>query len=190
MELLRSILDRIYLFFFLIHIPILFCVDLVPLYPSHFWQPEDSPLHILSTLRDYYFTTYNDQFFRPPPAPIPTFFPLYAYLELLFHLPVSLWAVRVFLSAPRRSSGSSQSRISGSAELLLLVYGIETILTTLTCIYDAVHWDPAVVTLEQKKVLIGGMYGGYLALAIILTIDMYTRILNRFQAVDALKKTQ
>ncbi|KAI1820001.1 transmembrane protein 6/97 [Xylaria intraflava] len=185
---IRSVLDRVYLVYFLIHIPILFLVDLVPLYPSHLWQPEESPLHILSTLRDYYLENYNDQFFRPPPAQIPTFFPLYAYLELLFHLPVSLWAVRVFLRGPRRSS--SRARLSGSAELLLLVYGIETALTTLTCMYDAAHWDPAVVTLEQKKVLIGGLYGGYFALAVLLTVDMYGRVLNRLRVADAVKKAQ
>ncbi|KAI1430690.1 transmembrane protein 6/97 [Xylaria sp. CBS 124048] len=196
----RSILNRVYLVYFLIHIPVMFFVDLVPLYPSSLWQPRDSPLHFLSTLRDYYLNTYNDQFFRPPPAPIPTFFPLFAYLELIFHLPISLWAVRVFLRAPGgKSSGSSssgsssssgRSHLSGSAELLLLVYGIETALTTFTCMYDAAHWDAEVVTFGQKKVLIGGLYGGYFALAVLLTVDMYTRVLNRLNVVDAVKKAQ
>ncbi|KAI3316675.1 transmembrane protein 6/97 [Xylariaceae sp. AK1471] len=184
----RSILDRIYLVYFLIHIPILFCVDLVPLYPASLWAPPSSPLHILSQLRQYYITTYNDQFFLPPPAKIPSFFPLYAFLELVFHLPVSIWAVRALY--PSTSKSKSGSGLSGGAELLLLVYGLETALTTLTCMYDAALWDPAVVTLAQKRVLIGGLYGGYFALAVLLTTDMYTRVLKRINAVDAAKKAQ
>ncbi|KAI1817439.1 transmembrane protein 6/97 [Poronia punctata] len=179
----QSILDRVYLVYFIIHIPILFCVDLVPFYPRTLWEPPNSPLHILGQLRTYYLTTYNDQFFLPPPAEIPSFFPLYAVLELLFHLPVSIWAVRVFLN--RGGKG-----IPGSAELLLLVYGVETALTTLTCMYEAALWDGDVVSFEQKVVLIGGLYGGYFALAVVLTVDMYMRVLRRLNAADAVKKVQ
>lgn len=130
-------------------------MDLVPLYPASLWASPSSPLHFLGDLRTYYIEAYNDQFFARPPAEVPSFFPLFAVLELVFHLPVSLWAVCAFWS------GSS---LSGSAELLLLVYGLETALTTFTCMYDAALWDPAVVSFEQKTVLIGGLYGGYFAL--------------------------
>ncbi|KAI0403754.1 transmembrane protein 6/97 [Xylaria palmicola] len=178
----RSFLDRIYLVYFLIHIPILFCVDLVPLYPEALWVPESAPLHALARLRRYYIAAYNDQFFLPPPAVVPSFFPLYAALELVFHLPVSLWAARALLpSAPP---------LSGAAELLLFAYGLETALTTLTCVWDITRWDPAVVTAAQKTVLAGGLYGGYLALAVLLTVDMYTRVLKRVNAADAVKKAQ
>ncbi|KAI1473778.1 transmembrane protein 6/97 [Daldinia eschscholtzii] len=176
----RSWLNKVYLVYFLIHLPVLFCVDLVPLYPTSFWVPPSSPLHFLYDLRVYYINTYNDQFFAPPPATIPSFFPLFAFLELVFHLPVSLWAVRTLFGG----------KLNGSAELLLLVYGIETVLTTATCMYEAFLWDPAVVTAEQKVVLLCGLYGGYLAIAAILSADMYTRLLKRLDAVDARKKIQ
>lgn len=68
---------------------------------------------------------------------------------------MSLWAVRAL---------AAKGPLPGRAELLLLVYGVETALTTLTCMYDAALWDPAVVTAAQKRVLIGGLYGGYFAL--------------------------
>ncbi|KAI2618088.1 transmembrane protein 6/97 [Hypomontagnella submonticulosa] len=174
-------LDKVYLVYFLIHLPVLFCVDLVPLYPASLWVPESSPLHFLYNLRVYYIETYNDQFFAPPPAPIPSFFPLFAFLELVFHLPVSLWAVRALVS--RRG-------LDGRAELLLFVYGVETALTTATCMYEAYLWDPAVVTAEQKMVLLGGLYGGYFAVAALLTADMYVRLVKRLDAVDARKKVQ
>ncbi|KAI1326113.1 transmembrane protein 6/97 [Xylariaceae sp. FL0255] len=176
----RAVLDKVYLVYFLIHIPVLFCVDLVPLYPQSLWVPASSPLHFLWDLRQFYIKNYNDQFFLPPPAPIPSFFPLYAFLELVFHLPVSLWAVGVL----------SKGKVKGSAEILFLVYGLETALTTATCMYDAVLWDPAVVTFDQKLVLVGGLYGGYFAVAMLLTIDMYGRLLNRVNHTDAVKKVQ
>ncbi|KAI1420952.1 transmembrane protein 6/97 [Xylaria sp. FL1777] len=176
----RSVLDRVYLVYFLIHIPVLFCVDLVPLYPRALWEPHDAPLRFLGELRRYYAAAYNDQFFQPPPVEVPNFFPLFAFFELVFHLPVSLWAVRAIWGGVR----------SGASELLLLVYGLETALTTLTCIYEAAFWDPAVVTLEQKAVIMGGLYGGYFALAVLLTVDMYARVLQRIQVADGVKKVQ
>ncbi|KAI0165590.1 transmembrane protein 6/97 [Xylariaceae sp. FL1272] len=179
----RSVLDTVYLAYFLIHIPILFCVDLVPLYPQTLWLPKEAPLHFLAQLREYYIENYNDQFFLPPPAEIPSFFPLYAFLELVFHLPVSLWAVRTLWS--RGPKG-----LSGSAEILFLVYGVETALTTATCMYDAALWDPAVVTVSQKITIVAGLYGSYFALAMLLTVDMYARLLKRVNAADAAKKTQ
>ncbi|KAI1208496.1 transmembrane protein 6/97 [Annulohypoxylon truncatum] len=187
----RYYLDKVYLTYFLIHLPVLFCVDLVPLYPTSLWVPPSSPLHFLYELRVYYIETYNDQFFAPPPAPIPSFFTLFAFLELVFHLPVSLWAVRALLAGGRDTgSAVKRSGLSGRAELLLLVYGIETALTTAACMYEAFLWDPAVVTAEQKVVLLGGLYGGYFALAVLLTVDMYARLLSRLDAVDARKKDQ
>ncbi|KAI1455925.1 transmembrane protein 6/97 [Annulohypoxylon moriforme] len=187
----RYWLDKTYLTYFLIHLPVLFCVDLVPLYPTSLWVPPSSPLHFLYELRVYYIETYNDQFFAPPPAPIPSFFPLFAFLELVFHLPVSLWAVRALFGGGRNAgSAVKRSGLSGPAELLLLVYGVETALTTATCMYEAFLWDPAVVSAEQKMVLLGGLYGGYLAVAVLLTVDMYARLLSRINAVDAGKKNQ
>ncbi|KAK5624884.1 hypothetical protein RRF57_000600 [Xylaria bambusicola] len=157
------------------------CVDLVPLYPHSLWQPSGAPLRFLGELREYYVSTYNDQFFKPPPAEIPSFFTLFAFLELTFHLPVSLWAVGAL-------KGGKLS--SGGAELLLLVYGLQTAITTFTCMYDAALWDPAVVTFEQKKTLVGGLYGSYFALSVILTADMYGRVLKRMKVADAIKKAQ
>ncbi|KAI2602161.1 transmembrane protein 6/97 [Hypoxylon sp. NC1633] len=177
-------LDKLYLTYFLIHLPILFCVDLVPLYPSRLWVPSASPLHFLYRLRVYYIETYNDQFFAPPPAPIPSFFTLFAFLELVYHLPVSVWAVRALY----RGAGN----LDGRAELVLLVYGIETALTTATCMWEAYLWDPVVVTAQQKVMLLGGLYGSYLAvgIAVLLTADMYARLLMRLSAADIRKKIQ
>ncbi|KAK9422504.1 putative Transmembrane protein 6/97 [Seiridium unicorne] len=179
----RSWLDKVYLVYFVLHIPILFhpVVDLVPFYPRSLWSTADSPLSFLGDLRVYYLETYKDQFFAPPPAPIPSFFPLFAFLELVFHLPVSVWAVRKLWSGPG---------LNGQAELLLLVYGVETVLTTATCMWEAWLWDEKLVNLNEKVVLLGGLYGAYFALAAVLSVDMYLRLQKRLDVVDGRKKIQ
>ena len=142
-------------------------VDLVPLYPAALWAPEGAPLHFLADLRAYYLAEYGDQFFAPPPAMVPSFFAVFALLELVFHLPVSVWAVGRLAGGGggrSRGKGQGQGRLRGGDELLLLVYGLETALTTATCMYEAYLWDPALVSARQKVVLLCGLYGGSLAL--------------------------
>lgn len=60
------------------------CVDLAPLYP-----PALRP-RALDDLRSWYIATYKDQFFTDPPA----WFGVYVWMEVVFHVPFSLWAVR------------------------------------------------------------------------------------------------
>ncbi|KAI1874932.1 uncharacterized protein JN550_002361 [Neoarthrinium moseri] len=180
----RHWLDNVYLVYFVLHIPILFFVDLVPFYPRAIWATPDAPLSFLGDLRVYYLETYKDQFFAPPPAPLPSFFPFFAVLELVFHLPVSAWAVGALWPS------STKASLSGRAELLLLVYGLETVITTATCMWEAWLWDEALITLKEKAVLLGGLYGAYFALAAVLSVDMYARLLRRLDAVDQRKKVQ
>jgi hypothetical protein len=75
--------DCAYLIFFVTHIPIIFLIDTVPLQPSYLVS--DLSHH----LRSYYITTYRDKFFSEPP----TWFTAFVWMELLYHVPLSLWAV-------------------------------------------------------------------------------------------------
>ncbi|KAH7031657.1 transmembrane protein 6/97 [Microdochium trichocladiopsis] len=170
-----SWLDKVYLVYFAIHIPVMLCVDLVPLYPHSLWVPASAPLHFLHDLRAWYLATYADQFFAAPPAVAPAFFTFFTLLELVFHFPVSVWAVR-------RLGGK---QLDGAAELVLLVYGIETVLTTACCMFEAYHWDAALVTSEQRVMLLTALYGSYLAVATLLSVDMYARLLNRVSPSSA-----
>lgn len=43
----------------------------------------------IADLRRWYITTYNDQFFVKPPA----WFTTYLWIELIYHVPVSVWAI-------------------------------------------------------------------------------------------------
>jgi EXPERA (EXPanded EBP superfamily) len=62
-------------------------VDLTPFYPTSL-KPQ-----FLLDLRSWYITTYKDRFFVHPPA----FFTTYVVLEAVYHLPLSIWAIRAIL---------------------------------------------------------------------------------------------
>lgn len=77
--------DLAYLIFFLTHVPIIFLIDTVPLQPA-FLRTELS-----ARLREFYIANYRDKFFEEP---APTWFTVFIAMELVYHLPLSLWAVR------------------------------------------------------------------------------------------------
>ncbi|TAQ83048.1 hypothetical protein B7494_g8629 [Chlorociboria aeruginascens] len=76
--------DLAYFVYFAIHIPVMFLVDLQALYP-----PSLVPAP-LTSLKAFYMQTYKDLFFVAPPP----FFKLFMGLELVYHVPVSLWALK------------------------------------------------------------------------------------------------
>ena len=76
-------LDIAYLIFFVLHIPIMLLVDLVPFYPRSLASS------FLFSIRRFYVTTYNDRFFIDPPQ----WFMWYAALEGIYHLPLSVWII-------------------------------------------------------------------------------------------------
>lgn len=81
--LLSRKLDTVYLVWFALHLAVMLCVDLVSLYPA--WlQPEP-----LLQLRKWYIVTYNDRFFINPPA----WFTLFLWIEAIYHVPLSVWAI-------------------------------------------------------------------------------------------------
>lgn len=52
-------------------------------------------------IRQFYIDTYHDQFFTQPPA----WFSMYAWMELLYHLPLSMWAVPALLRSTPTLNG-------------------------------------------------------------------------------------
>lgn len=118
--------DLAYLLFFVTHVPIILrmilylssyldnsltyactltpniVIDTVPLLPT-FLQT-----NLSHTLREFYITTYRDKFFEDPP----TWFTVFIWMELLYHLPLSIWATRgllkgIFLTLPFPPSSCS-----------------------------------------------------------------------------------
>ena len=105
-------------------------VDLVPLYPAVL-VPKFS-----ASLRTWYINKYRDQFFISPP----NWFYVYVALEAVYHLPLSIWAVGALL------------RDDAMVPLHLLVWSIETAVTTLTCVVEAMSW-PGYSRKEQSALL-------------------------------------
>ena len=100
----------------------------------------------MSSLREWYIATYGDRFFYDAPA----WFHILTFLELVYHLPLTLWVIPALLRNDPR------------VPLALLVFGLETSLTTLVCFAEMLSWGE--LSAEQKGVQgLGGMYGGYLA---------------------------
>lgn len=113
----------------------------------------------MTSLRDFYTTTYGDRFFYSPPA----WFGALTFLELVYHLPLTLWAIPALL------------RNDARIPLALLVFGMETSITTLVCLAEMWSWEE--LSAEQRGLAgLGGMYGGYLALGVFMTVDCYARL--------------
>jgi len=156
-------LDIVYLIFFIIHLPVMLVVDLTPFYPASITPS------FMTYLRSYYVTTYRDQFFISPPA----WFTAYLYMELLYHIPLTLYAIRALWSAP----------LKPAAMLHLLLFSTQAGLTTLTCIAEALSWDRSVE--EQGKLM--GLYVPYVAFAILMGSDMFGRLNGLLRGVGSVE---
>lgn len=113
----------------------------------------------MNDLRTWYVATYGDRFFYNPPA----WFGALTFLELVYHLPLTLWAIPALLRNDPR------------IPLALLVFGMETSITTSVCLAEMWSWEE--LRPEQRGLGgLGGMYGGYLALGIFMMLDCYARL--------------
>ncbi|KAG8631432.1 hypothetical protein KVT40_000572 [Elsinoe batatas] len=143
--------DLFYLVFFCIHLVVMFNVDLVSLYPD--WLKQKYMLD----LRKWQVATYKDQFFVSPPA----WFTLYTYLELLYHVPFCLWAIPALKNNDPR------------VPIQLLIYALETGITTITCIADYMSWT--VISRAEVNQL-HTLYVPYLAISVFMGVDMVARL--------------
>lgn len=172
--------DCAYLIFFATHIPIIFLVDTVPL------QPRSLVSNLSLSLRDFYITTYRDKFFSDPP----TWFTAFIWMELLYHVPLSLWAVwgllcgefpsltllpkgghPTYLSGPEATSFIPGRRIHANRRgpplehplvpVHLLIFGVQAFVTSLTCLVEVWNWPDRSVAEKQQ---ITSLYGPYVAL--------------------------
>ncbi|KXL44651.1 hypothetical protein M433DRAFT_155571 [Acidomyces richmondensis BFW] len=143
--------DLCYLLFFVIHIPIMYSVDLVSFYPEAL-----TPQFMLN-IRKFYIETYHDRFFTQPPA----WFNMYMWMELLYHTPLSVWAIGALI------------RNDPKVPINLLIYAIQTAITTSTCIADYLSWSDFS---NSEKFELGKLYVPYLALSLFMGVDMYGRL--------------
>lgn len=118
--------DIAYLLFFITHLPIIFrmpptsyetmkstrerrrdqltksVIDTVPL------QPSILQTNLSHQLRDFYITTYQDKFFQDPPA----WFNAFVWMEVLYHFPASILAVRALWKGTNGNCLAKHSRLT------------------------------------------------------------------------------
>ncbi|KAK1594162.1 transmembrane protein 6/97 [Colletotrichum navitas] len=174
----RTWRDNAYLVISSIQLSAILLVDLVPFYPSSLYADPSSPLHFLQLLRDFYIQTYNDLYFVTPHDSLPSWFKLFSYIEIFYQLPMAVWMVYGF---------SRRTGTTPGFELAVLVFAVQCALTTLTCIYDTLYWDPAVYSQAQKNVFIFNLYGPWVVIPALMGVDMCLRILRRVQVIEKAK---
>ncbi|KAF1344228.1 transmembrane protein 6/97 [Delphinella strobiligena] len=155
--------DLIYLVFFAIHIPVMFLVDLTSLYPAAL-KPQ-----FVTALRGWYIDTYRDQFFVSPPA----WFDAYIWMELIYHVPLSTWALGALL------------RDDPKVPIHLLMYAVQTAITTMTCLADYMSWT---TVSNAEKLELGKLYVPYLMVSVFMGVDMFGRLCKKVAVVDTGKK--
>ncbi|KAL2760267.1 hypothetical protein ACRALDRAFT_1067140 [Sodiomyces alcalophilus JCM 7366] len=143
--------DYFYLAIFTIQLCAMLLVDLPPLYPSHLWEPEGSPLNILLGLRGLYAKWTNDPYFVTPHAELPPWFRLFTFIEAGYQLPMALWMFRVFKDSRRGTTPGF--------ELACVVFGLQVALTSLVCVWDVAYWDPSVYSVCDKNMFVFAIYG-------------------------------
>ncbi|RMZ85303.1 hypothetical protein DV738_g112, partial [Chaetothyriales sp. CBS 135597] len=132
-------LDILYFVFFLIHIPVMLLIDLVPFYPSALVPA------VSQSIRKFYIETYRDRFFIAPP----NWFRVYIGLEGVYHLPVTIWMLRAL---PNNDP---------MLPLQLLIFALETSLTTLTCLVEMLSWEGYTSEEVTRLTMLYGPYLGF-----------------------------
>ncbi|KAK0509433.1 hypothetical protein JMJ35_007827 [Cladonia borealis] len=146
-------LDLIYIVFLSLLTFLALTLDFIPLYPI----PLPSWCQALYT---YYRTHYNDPLYaRDPP-----FFRFYVALEVVYNVPVSLWAIR----------GLVKDDIMTPVHLL--VFATHLVVSTVVCLVEvlgAEDWPR-----ESVRKNVPG-YVLFLGIAVVLWVDMFGRVRAR-----------
>ncbi|KAB8070945.1 putative integral membrane protein [Aspergillus leporis] len=144
--------DLIYFIFFAVHLPIIFLVDAVPLLPSILQT------NLSHQLRSFYIETYHDKFFSEAP---PAWFSTFIAMELLYHAPLSLWALGALL------------KDNPLVPMHLLVFGVQSFVTSSACLAEVWGWDDR--STAQKRDLTF-LYAPYVLLGAFMVLDMLFRL--------------
>ncbi|KAH6685907.1 transmembrane protein 6/97 [Plectosphaerella plurivora] len=178
--------DYIYYGFFSLHLASILLVDLVPLYPESYWANPKSIFRFLLWIREYYIATFNDPFFKVAHDTLPPWYKLFTYLEIAIQIPMSFWI--------RAQCGDSKEGTTPGFELASVAYGVQVALTTLVCVWDVAYWDPVEYSVQDKSMFVFGLYGPFVLIPLIFSVDMGRRLLGRIEAAEATtevaKKTQ
>ncbi|KAH7154713.1 transmembrane protein 6/97 [Fusarium sp. MPI-SDFR-AT-0072] len=161
----------------ILHLSAMLGVDFVPFYPESLCQPEGSPLHFLVTYRNWYITTMSDPYYNHKTPG--HFFEFLVYVELVVQFPLALYLV---------GSLFSKQHLTGAAELGANVYGMVTGLCTAIVCHDLWYLGPDTISAQAKQTLLYAAYLPYAILPILMSADMYLRLLSRLSGQSRMKQ--
>ncbi|KAL1919839.1 uncharacterized protein VTP21DRAFT_1770 [Calcarisporiella thermophila] len=154
-------LDKLFLIYFVSHIPITMIMDLQALYPPHLVPSA------LKELSLWYIKTFRDPFMSGVAEGGFYWFLSFLYCEAIYQLPFFFWATwAIWTDYPKR-------------HLPLLVYGTHTSTTVIPVLFEVV-FNPAHNLLFKEIAVLLSFYTPYLVIPLILAAVSYTRA-NRVQ---------
>lgn len=140
-----------------LHSDVIAVVDLYTLYPTSL-RPA-----FMDRIHEFQITNFQDQFFIAPPA----WFKAYVWMEAIYHVPLSLWAIGAILRGEHQSKsgwpelGAKSAADDPKLPIHLLIFAMQAGVTTLTCIADYMSWT---VISSAQKAKLHQLYVPYLAL--------------------------
>ncbi|KAI5459742.1 transmembrane protein 6/97 [Mariannaea sp. PMI_226] len=154
-------------------------LDLAEFYPKSLYVSPSAPLHFLVTIRKTYVAQSGDPFFRDGyDAP---WFHSFLFLEALAQMPLAAFLV---------SRLASKKPTSGPVEVAGLAFACLTTMGSLACFCELLAMGPEMVKTEHKSKLLYATYGPFLAVPAVMAMDMYLRLLSRFQSAPTKPKSQ
>lgn len=115
--------------------------DAVPFYPAWLYQPPGAPLHVLEQLRAWYVAAYDDPVVQPAKAP--------HYMGILFGLEVALQFPVAVYYVVAACCQKTTTTVGPLLELVLLVYALETALSTVLVLDFVYALDPVAYPLKN-----------------------------------------
>lgn len=164
----QQFLDRIYLWYFIVHIPITILID------SCLVIPRESLLDVQRSIIDFHITTNKDFLLEERPLWLQVF----GFFEMAWQLPFFFYAIRSIRHQDVRSYP------------FMIVYGLNAFLTSLVCfVYVIVEGPSHFLTIEEVSRL-ASLYVPYLILPFVLMVDYIRRsVLLSEQYIYSDKKT-
>lgn len=120
----------------------------MPFYPAWLYRDPGAPLYFLQQLRDFYIAEYNDPIVQHDKQP--HYMGILFVIEVAMQLPVSLYSIYQLGFSGKRGT-------TGHFELTLLVYALETLLSTVLCLHfvymlDSDEYPKKIIILFQNYV--------------------------------------
>ena len=154
-----KLIDKVYLWYFIIHIPITIFIDSSIVIPKHY------QLSITKSILEFHISTNNDILLAYPQ----TWFEIFGFIELIFQLPLFFYFIYKLLSSNRRV-------LDVNYYLWSIIYGFNAGFTTFVCLIWLIIEYKNFQLLDLQLINLLAIYIPYLLLPLILLIHSFKQI--------------